>query len=38
MQFKIANKINGFKPVSYGMALNFFQNHSAVEPKRVRTV
>jgi hypothetical protein len=24
MQFKITNKINGFKPVSYGMALNFF--------------
>jgi hypothetical protein len=23
-QFKIANKINGFKPVSHGMALNFF--------------
>jgi len=24
MQFKTANKINGFKPVSYGMAVHFF--------------
>jgi hypothetical protein len=38
MQFEITNKINGFKHISYGMALIFFQNHSTGEPKRIRTV
>jgi hypothetical protein len=26
MQFKTANKINGFKPISYGKAVKNFEN------------
>jgi len=29
MQFKAANKINGFKPVSYGLAVESFGSHSS---------
>src|ERR1039458_6569289 len=29
MQFKTANKINGLKPVSYGMAVESFGSHSS---------
>jgi hypothetical protein len=29
MQFKTANKINGFKPILYGMAVESFGSHSS---------
>src|ERR1017187_9225413 len=29
MQFKTANKINGFKPISHGMAVESFGSHSS---------